>query len=159
MCYIFCTDGCPRAPWVRCRQYNPYQQIALGGFSMPCVGSAQRHWLHHSSYLRGGRVWALRCSTLQGDCHCATLPRPPRLVRPEIRVLWFSWARVCWVSRPSGVDRLLRPQAYSGGSLSIWVVSGREPTRPNMVVPYGPPSGAAFSSWATGRHTDTDSLP
>jgi hypothetical protein len=127
-------------------KYDLYQRIALGGFSMPCVGSAQRHWLHHSTYLRGDRVWALRCSTLQGDRHCATSPRPPRLVRPEFRVLGFSWARVSRVSRPSGVDKLLRPQPYSGGSLSIRVVSGRDPTRLDVAGTYGPPLGVSFAS-------------
>jgi hypothetical protein len=83
---------------------------------------------------------------LQGDRHYATSLGPPRLVPPELRVLGFPWARVYRVSRPSGVDRLLRPQPYSGGSLSVWVVSGREPTRPSVVGPYGPPSGVAIAS-------------
>jgi hypothetical protein len=30
-----------------------------------------------------------------------------QLVRLELRVLWFSWARVCRVSRLLGVDGLL----------------------------------------------------
>jgi hypothetical protein len=31
-------------------------------------------------------------------------------------------------------------------ALSVWVVSGRDPARPSMAGPYGPPSGAAFTS-------------
>jgi hypothetical protein len=79
----------------------------------------------------------------QGFPHCL---RGPLGRSPTLRVLGFPWARVYRVSRPSGVDRLLRPQPYSGGALSVWVVSGREPTRPSVVGLYGPPSGVAIAS-------------
>jgi hypothetical protein len=159
MCYIFCTDGFSRIPRVRCWRYDPYQRVALGGFSTPYVGSTQHRWLHHPTDLRGGRVWALRCSTLQGDHHCATAPGPRRLVWLELRIPVFPWAWVCRVSHPSGVDGLLRPQPYNSGSLSVLVVSSYEPTRPGVAGSYGPPLGAAFASWAAGRHSDADALP
>jgi hypothetical protein len=114
MCYIFCTDGFPCVSRVRRWRYDPYQRVALGGFSTPCVGSTQRRWLHHSADLRGVWAWALRRSPLQGDRHCATTPEPHRLVWLEFHLLGVSWAQVCRVSRSSGIDGLLRPQPYSG---------------------------------------------
>jgi hypothetical protein len=137
MCYIFCTDGFYHIPRVRRWQYDQYQWVALGGFSTPCVGSTQRRWLHQPTDLRGGRVWALRRSTLQGDRHYATAPRPCQLVWLELRILGFPCVWVCRVSRPSGVDGLLRPQPYSSGSLSIWVVFGCEPL---LTVYFGTPN-------------------
>jgi hypothetical protein len=159
MCYIFCTDGFPRVSRVRRWRYDPYQWVALGGFSTPCVGSTQRRWLHHSADLRGVRAWALRRSLLQGDCHCATTPGPHRLVWLEFCLLGVSWTRVCRVSRSSGFDGLLRPQPYSGGSLFVWVVSSCVSSRPDVVGSYRSPPGAAFASRAVGRHSDTGTLP
>jgi hypothetical protein len=44
-------------------------------------------------------------------------------------------------------------------SLSIWVVSSRESSRPGVAGSYGLPPGAAFASRAIGRHSDTGALP
>jgi hypothetical protein len=47
----FCTDGFPRVSRVRRWRYDPYQRVALGGFSTPCVGSTQRRRLPHTPRL------------------------------------------------------------------------------------------------------------
>jgi hypothetical protein len=96
---------------------------------------------------------------LQGDRHCATTPEPRRLVWLEFRLLGFSWARVCRVSRSSGIDGLLRPQPYSGSSLSVRVVSSCESSRPGVAGSYGSPSGSTFASRAGSRHSDASALP
>jgi hypothetical protein len=83
----FCTDGFPRVSRVRRRQYDPYQRVALGGFSTPCVGSTQRRWLPHPTNLWGVRVRALWRSPLQSDRHRTATPGPRRLVRLEF-YLW-----------------------------------------------------------------------
>jgi hypothetical protein len=122
------------------------------------VGSTQRHWLHHPTDLWGGRVWA-------GVPRCRVIVTiPPHPDHPD----WFYLSFVNWGFRGYEsvesatllrADRLLQPQPYNSGSLSVWVVFGREPTRPGVAGSYGPPSGVAFASWAVGFHTDADTLP
>jgi hypothetical protein len=155
----FCTDDFPHVSRVRRWRYNLYQQVALGGFSTPCVGSAQCRWLHHSTDLRGVRAWALRRSPLEGDRHCATTPGPRRLVWLEFHLLGVLLPRVCRVSRSSGIDGLLWPQPHSGGSLSVWVVSSCESSRPGVAGSHGSRLGATFASRAVGHHSDAGTLP
>jgi hypothetical protein len=154
----FCTDGFPRVSRVRRWRYNPYQQVAQGGFSTPCVGSAQCRWLHHPTDLGGVRVWVLECSPLQGNRHCTATPGPRRLVQLELCLLVFYYPRDHWVSCSPSVDRLLWPQPYCGSSLSIRAVPRCESSRPGLAGPYGSPMGAAVASWATACHSDVGSL-
>jgi hypothetical protein len=53
-----------------------------------------------------------------------------------------------WVSHPQSADRLLWPQPHCGSSLSVWIVSCCESSRPGMVGPYGSPTGAFDASRA-----------
>jgi hypothetical protein len=94
----FCTDGFPRVSRVRRWRYDPYQRVALGGFSTPCVGSTQRRRLPHTTDLWGVRVRALWRSPLQSDCHCSTTPGPRWLVRLEFYPLGIYYPRGRWVS-------------------------------------------------------------
>jgi hypothetical protein len=61
----FCTDGFPHVSRVWRWRYDPYQRVALGGLSTPCVGSTKRRWLHHPTDVRGVRVRAFGCSPLK----------------------------------------------------------------------------------------------
>jgi hypothetical protein len=92
---------------------------------------------HHSTDLRGVRVRALGRSPFQGDHHCATTPGPRRLVRLELCLLGFCYPRDRRVSCSSSVHRLLRPQSYRGGSLSIRAVLHCESSQPGMAGSYG----------------------
>jgi hypothetical protein len=49
-------------------------------------------------------------------------------------------------------------QPYCGGSLSVWVVSCCESSRPDVAGLYGSPMGASVISRATGCHSDAGTL-
>jgi hypothetical protein len=127
---------------------------ALGGFFAPGMGSTQWRRLPHPTDLWGEGVWAVWRSPLQSDCYCSATLRPRRLVWLELYLLGIYHSRVRGVSCPQSTDRLLWPQPHRGSSFSVWTVSCCESSRPSMVGPFGPPTGATDPSRAVGCYSD-----
>jgi hypothetical protein len=152
----FCTDGFPRVSRVRRWRYDPYQRVALEGFSTPCVGSTQRRRQPHTTDLWGVRVRALWRSPLQSDRHCSTTPGPRWLVQLEFYLLGIYYPQGRWVSRPQSADGLLWTQPHCGSSLSVRAVSCCESSWPGKAG--HTPTRAVVASRATRCHSNASSL-
>jgi hypothetical protein len=144
-CVTFLYKWFPRVSRVRRRRYDPYQRVALGGFSTPCVGSTQCRWLHHCTDLRGVRVWAFGHSPLQ--VIVTVLPHPDHDD-------WFDLSFVYWgfITHETIESAALRvltdfcdhnPTVVALSPFGVFPV---ESSRPSLVGPYGSPTGAVVAS-------------